>query len=626
MSLLLSAWLAVLVPQEVTGADLDKILERADRLLEEAKAAYEDARTTRSVPRFLEAGFKLEDARIKYLVLQEIGAPEKQKAAAERLRAANQLAKLINDGRIAVAPRPADPPAPPAAPPAPAEPAPALVPAPKPEPGVTTPAPVDVTKRLPVPDPALQKEAGRQIRQLFKEKFAAKDPAVRKALARELIQEAARIGDDRTVQWVLYAEASEASLQAGDLKTSYEAIEGAARVFDVDAVVLKQAALSTAAKSASFPADFVALAQAYDRLADEWSAADQYDAAEKAAAAALQQAKRSKDAALTQRLTARAREVAEARAGFKAMKRALETLARHSDDPGANAEMGKFLCFTKAGWDLGLRFLAKGNDAPLRALAERELAFPGRTDELTAIGDGWWDLSLKEKTPSRKLQMQLHLKDLYEAALVDAVGIFRVRIEKRLMELEDAQIVGVDLLRFIDPKTDAVKGEWNPEGRNLVCREAAPSSLAVPYQPPEEYDLSVILRRRSGGDAIAVGLVMGGVQFNLILDGHAGEGGISGLELIDGRYTNQHPDVIRGRQVAVNQTATLLCAVRKGSVTVSLNGAKFVEWQGNPSRLALSTFYRVPNTKALVLGSWGGSIEFSRYVLTPVSGQGKRLR
>jgi len=51
----------------------DKILERGDSLLEEAKSAYEEARTKSSVPGFVEAGFKLEEARIKFIVLQEIG-------------------------------------------------------------------------------------------------------------------------------------------------------------------------------------------------------------------------------------------------------------------------------------------------------------------------------------------------------------------------------------------------------------------------------------------------------------------------------------------------------------------------------------------------------------------------
>ena len=53
--------------------DVDKILEKADKILEEAKASYEEARAKSSVSAFVDAGFKLEEARIKYLVIQEIG-------------------------------------------------------------------------------------------------------------------------------------------------------------------------------------------------------------------------------------------------------------------------------------------------------------------------------------------------------------------------------------------------------------------------------------------------------------------------------------------------------------------------------------------------------------------------
>src|SRR6058998_2218718 len=95
--------------QQVTGQDVDKILERADKLLEEAKAGYEDASSKGAVAGFIDAGFKLEEARIKYLVLQEIGSPDRQTLAADRLRAVNQLGKLIHDGKVAVGGTPAEP-------------------------------------------------------------------------------------------------------------------------------------------------------------------------------------------------------------------------------------------------------------------------------------------------------------------------------------------------------------------------------------------------------------------------------------------------------------------------------------------------------------------------------------
>jgi hypothetical protein len=82
--------------------DADTVLDRATKLFDEAKSAYDIAAVRGSADAFVEAGFKLEEARIKFLVLQEVGSPEKQKIAADRLRAVNQLGKLIHDGKVAV--------------------------------------------------------------------------------------------------------------------------------------------------------------------------------------------------------------------------------------------------------------------------------------------------------------------------------------------------------------------------------------------------------------------------------------------------------------------------------------------------------------------------------------------
>src|SRR5882757_2387396 len=107
--------------QQGSGQD-DAILEKGDKLIEEAKASYEEARSKSSVAAFVDAGFKLEEARIKFIVLQEIGSPEKQKIATDRMRAINQLSKLIHDGKVAISGSPAESADP--SPPKPGEPAP----------------------------------------------------------------------------------------------------------------------------------------------------------------------------------------------------------------------------------------------------------------------------------------------------------------------------------------------------------------------------------------------------------------------------------------------------------------------------------------------------------------------
>jgi hypothetical protein len=336
------------VSQQVTNQDLDKVLEKADLLLEEAKSAYEEARSKSSVPAFVDAGFKLEEARIKYLVLQEIGAADKQKTASDRLRAVNQLSKLIHDGKVAIN-SPAGPAPQPGAPDSPT-PQPADSAGPRPLPPAKIAA--NVNKRVSVPDPARIRDAEKAIRELFKDQYSKKAPVDRQQLARTLLDQADRTADDPAARWVLFREAQDLAAQVGDLHTAIQSVEGASLVFDVDPLILKSAAVAAAGKAAKTPPESAALAEVLLRMADDFIAADQYDQASKAVQDAAQHSRRSTQAALVARATAKTKEIADAKTRFASMKKSLETLARTPEDGPANLEMGLFLCFVKGSWDL----------------------------------------------------------------------------------------------------------------------------------------------------------------------------------------------------------------------------------------------------------------------------------
>lgn len=405
------------------NVDLDAVRARADALLEEAKAAYESARTASSLSGFVEAGFKLEEARIKYLVLLEIGQGEVQKTASDRLRAVNQLNKLIKDGRVAIQKPPPETPSAPTASPGAAPAPPAAVPPP------AAPAPA-VTARASVPDVAQQREVEGLVRNVFKEHYAKKSPVDRQTLSRMLLEQAEKSADKPVERWVLYREAQDVAIQICDVPMIVAAVEATSRMFDVDGLALKNAALTAAGKFAKSPAEAGILSEALLRLVDELMAADQYDDADKVAAAAHQHARRANDAGLLKRNSARTKEVAEAKSKFQTQKKVLETLAKSPDDPAANNEFGQFLCFVKSNWDLGVRFLAKGSDTAFRGLAEREIAA-----DMATAADGWFDHAQREKSTLRKSQMLQHARELYERALIDATGLARAKIEKRLSDI-----------------------------------------------------------------------------------------------------------------------------------------------------------------------------------------------
>ncbi|HZE96912.1 MAG TPA: NPCBM/NEW2 domain-containing protein [Planctomycetota bacterium] len=415
----------------VQQVDADKILERADKALEEAKASYEEARSKGSVPGYIEAGFRLEEARIKFLVLQEIGSPEKQKLAADRLRAVNQLSKLIHDGKVAIGGSPAEP-----APPRPAEPPPVKNAPPPPPDAPASVIPVDVFKRAPVPETAKQKDAEKVIKDLYKDQYSRKTPTDRKALARLLLTQGLKSNDDMVSQWVLFREAQDIAVQGGDAKSATDAIDAAARSFDIDALPMKVQALNAIGKSVKAPEEMSALAAALILLVDDLVRVDLYDAADKAATSAVAFARKGNDQALATRVGVRAKDISEAKTQYQGLKKFLEILAKNPDDGPANAEMGRYLCLVKGSWDLGLRFLVKGADETLKSLSEKEIALPTSSAERMAIADGWFDLGEKEKNLLRKMQLLHHAQGIYESALPDATAILKARMEKRIDAIE----------------------------------------------------------------------------------------------------------------------------------------------------------------------------------------------
>jgi hypothetical protein len=310
------------------------------------------------------------------------------------------------------------------------------------------------------------------------------------------------------------------------------------------------------------------------------------------------------------------------------MKTVMQTQAKSPDDPASNLEIGRFLCFVKGSWDLGLRFIVKGSDQSLKALAGKELAFPTQTADRVALADGWYDLAEKEKSPLRKSQLFAHSKGIYEGALVDAPGLLRSKVEKRLSDLEQQDVTGsVNLLRLIDPKLDGVSGQWKFENGTLVCGSAVLTRLQIPYLPPEEYDLTAQVARRSGADVVTLGLVAGGVQFQVSIDANSGQGGMTFLEILDGAKVDGNPTLTRGvLMLTGTDPHTVVCSVRKKGVTVTVDSKKVIAWEGDYHRFSLNPSWKVPNNRCLFIGTWEVDLRVTRLFLTPVSGPGKKLR
>ncbi|HBO44389.1 MAG TPA: hypothetical protein DD670_10745 [Planctomycetaceae bacterium] len=116
-----------------------------------------------------------------------------------------------------------------------------------------------------------------------------------------------------------------------------------------------------------------------------------------------------------------------------------ERLRDEPSDPRSNVECGKYLCFAKNAWAVGLPMIAKGDNPGLRALAEKEMQPPLETTGRLALGDAWWALA-ENVGPSERANYQQRAKCWYLRAIgreadISKRGKLRVKLQERLAQI-----------------------------------------------------------------------------------------------------------------------------------------------------------------------------------------------
>jgi hypothetical protein len=472
--------------------------------------------------------------------------------------------------------------------------------------------------RKPVPEPAAQATVEKTVKELFKDDYARRTPADLSALARKLLTQGLSTNDDLTGRYVLLREARDLGAQSGDLATAQAAIDDLARTFVLDALEMTTAAMTTAAKSAKTPEALEAVANGYLGLADKALAGDRYDDAAALLVKAENAAKAAQNFPLLTRAQAQRKEVADLLKEFQRVKAAEKTLAENPDDPAACAAVGKFLCLMKRDWEKGLPMLAKGNDAALQAAAQKDLA--GSAME---AGDAWWEIADKTKETVSKRKLLARARLWYERALPALSGLSKAKVEKRLEEIDQAGASGavVDVLALIDPKKDATGGAWEKSGAALLSPMAvAQASLQIPYLPPPEYDLKLVVERKDI-HVLHLGLPSGDVRIDVDVDNQSTWGNLN----FDSAPTKASIVKYNTAYIPVGKPATILCTVRRNGVWIAIDGKIVLAYEGDITNAKPVAAWKPPNPKALSLGSWAGWV-FTKIQLIPVTGQGKKLR
>jgi WD40 repeat protein len=291
----------------------------------------------------------------------------------------------------------------------------------------------DTEKKDPVPDKTALAKAEALIKALYKQEFAkAKDdPDAGKELGATLLKQGQETRDDPPLRFAALSLARDVAAAAGDFPGAMEAIAEIAQGYDINTAGMKSLALAAAVKGAKDKETSQQLAETALEMLPEALAGDDYDAAQKLIDVATTAATKAKSVALIGRVQKAGKEVTSVQKEYERVKPFVTKLAKETEDAEANTQVGAYYCLFKGNWKKGLPLLAKGKDATLKALAQKDLANPKVAKTQIAVGDGWWQLAEKEKPPAQ-YRLQERAAFWFEQALPDVTGLGRVRLEKML--------------------------------------------------------------------------------------------------------------------------------------------------------------------------------------------------
>jgi hypothetical protein len=476
--------------------------------------------------------------------------------------------------------------------------------------------------RAPEPDANVQKEKLKVIKDLFKDDYAKKSPQDQIALGRQFLIRGMETKDDAGAQYVMLREARDIAAAAGDVDTSLRAVDEMSKVFAIPSMAFKLAALAKAAAGAKDPEVSRSAARAYLGLISEAIRADDYESAVTAAGKGELAAKAAQDPILPGKIQDLQKEMSGLKAEYLKVKADLDKAS-----PSDAEAVGRYLCFVRGAWDAGLLHLSNGAKPPLKTAVDKDLAKPTEPEKKLEAGDAWWDLSQKEKSPWRKARIVARAQSWYEQAASGATGLSKVKVDKRLAEIEESQPGALNLLRLIDVKQDPF-GEWSCDSGALVSNTDNYTRVVIPYAPPEEFDLTAVFERTQGADAILFGLIRGTTQYAVWVEGFSNLGGRSGLEMVDGMLFEKNPASVQGAIITTGKPSTIVISVRKAAITATVDGKGIVNFQGNFSRMngLNAGFWKVVNWKGMYLGTCGSRYRITKLSLSPITGQGRKLR
>jgi predicted Ser/Thr protein kinase len=181
----------------------------------------------------------------------------------------------------------------------------------------------------------------------------------------------------------------------------------------------------------------------------------------------------------------------------------------------------------------------------------------------------------------------------------------------------DAGREWIDLMQRVeDPARLAVAGDWQLRQGELSVNDAMWARLALPYQPPDEYDLETSFTRHTGVNSVALYFTHGSGQATFEVDAWgqwlAGIQNVGGLSVQENSTRADDVQLVNGRRY------TMLVRVRRDRVTAYLDGRLLSTYQGDGSDLRVLQEWDLGDNQALGVGAFNAQTTFHTIRLRPL--------
>ncbi|NQT12365.1 MAG: trypsin-like peptidase domain-containing protein, partial [Planctomycetes bacterium] len=273
------------------------------------------------------------------------------------------------------------------------------------------------------------------VQGIFQDELAkAKLPTQKRELAETILRHGQEEKNTAAERYALLSEARRLAIESGATSAALDATDELIAWFDVDAVELQVETVQKLGQTVRLNQDRIELAAVALQFAAESYSSDRYGEAASLAAVASVAANKARDAKLIQAARQWSQRTREAEAPWDEYQTALEQLKAKPTDSAAHLAVGTYLCFSRGDWQAGLKHLAQGSDAKLRAVAARDLAAPADAESRIAIGRSWRELAETAHQDHRQAYLAA-AHYWYTKALPDQSGLGKLKIEDLLKDI-----------------------------------------------------------------------------------------------------------------------------------------------------------------------------------------------